>query len=97
MLQASSVEKNLISVIGTVSGTHTGDFILTDDGQTIVFNPHKPFAYDEVVTVSVQQGIKTLASSKVQGYSFSFKTETEGIIQYYDGVFDEDSDIMNNY
>jgi hypothetical protein len=43
-LQESSIVKNLINVVGSKSGTHTGDFILTDDGQTIVFNPHKQFA-----------------------------------------------------
>jgi hypothetical protein len=96
-LQESSIVKSLIRVIGSVSGTHTGDFLLTDDDQTIVFNPHKAFAYDEVVTVSVQLGIKTLADSKVQGYTFSFTTETEGIIQYYDGVFDEDINVIQNH
>jgi hypothetical protein len=95
-LQQSSIVKSLITVVGSESGTHTGDFLLTDDNQTIVFNPHKPFAYNEVVTVSVQQGIRSLANSEVPGYSFSFTTETEGIIQYYDGVFDEDISMMQS-
>ena len=89
-LQESTIVQNLISVVGSKSGIHTGDFLLSDDDQTIVFNPHKAFAYDEIVTVSVQQGIKTTTNFEVPGYSFNFKTETEGIIQIYDGVFDED-------
>jgi hypothetical protein len=95
-LQESTIVQSLISVVGSESGTHTGDFLLTDDDQTIVFNPHSPFAYNEVVTVSVQRGIKTLANSEVPDYSFSFTTETEGIIQHYDGVFDEDIVTMQN-
>ncbi len=95
-LQESSIIQNLINVVGSVSGTHTGDFLLTDDDQTIVFNPHKPFAYNEVVNVSVQQGIRSLTNFELQEYSFSFKTETEGIIQIYDGVFDEDITMMQN-
>ncbi len=95
-LQESTVIRSLISVVGSESGPHTGDFLLTDDEQTIVFNPHKPFAYNEVVNVSVQRGIKTLADIEVPEYVFSFKTETEGIIQIYDGVFDEDITIMQN-
>jgi hypothetical protein len=95
-LQKSSVVRSLISVVGSESGTHTGDFILTDDDQTIVFNPHKPFAYNEVVTVSVQRGIQSLTNSEVPGYSFSFTTETEGIVQRYDEVFDEDINVMQN-
>ena len=95
-LQESSIIQNLINVVGSVSGTHTGDFILTDDDQTIVFNPHKAFANNEIVSVSVQQGIKTSTDFEVPEYSFSFKTETEGIIQIYDGVFDEDITMMQN-
>jgi len=75
-LQESTIIQSLISVIGSKSGIHTGDFLLTDDDQTIVFNPSKPFAYDEVVTVSVQRGIKTLTNFEMPEYSFSFKTET---------------------
>jgi hypothetical protein len=89
-LQESTITPDLIIVVGSESGSHSGDFLLTDDDQTIVFNPHKPFAFDEVVTVSVQQGIKTRTNSELPEYSFSFKTETEGIMQIYAGVFDED-------
>ncbi|MGB5848277.1 MAG: Ig-like domain-containing protein, partial [Ignavibacteriaceae bacterium] len=74
-LQESSIIQSLIGVMGSVSGTHTGDFLLTDDDQTIVFNPHKPFAYNEVVTVSVENGIKTITDVEVQDYSFSFEIE----------------------
>jgi hypothetical protein len=95
-LQESTIIQSLISVVGSLSGFHTGDFLLTDDGQTIVFNPDKPFAYNEIVTVFVQNGIKTLANFEVPEYSFSFKTETEGIMQVYDGVFDEDITMMQN-
>ena len=95
-LQESTIIKSLISVVGSISGTHTGDFLLTDDDQTIVFNPNKPFAYNEIVTVSVQRGIKTLTNSELPDYSFSFTTETEGIIQHYDGVFDDDIAVMQN-
>jgi hypothetical protein len=95
-LQESTINQNLITVSGSLSGLHSGDFILTDDDQTIVFNPHKPFDYNEVVTVSVQQGIKTLSDSDVPGYSFSFNIETEGIAQIYTGVFDEELNSMQN-
>jgi hypothetical protein len=95
-LQESTITQNLISVVGSISGIHTGDFLLTDDDQTIVFNPHNPFAYEEVVTVSVQQGINTITDFKLQDYSFSFETETEGIIQHYEGVFDEDITMRQN-
>jgi hypothetical protein len=93
-LQESTIIKSLIRVVGSSSGIHTGDFILTDDNQTIVFNPDKPFEYDEVVNVSVQRGIKTSVNLELPEYSFSFKTETEGITQQYIGVFDEDINVV---
>ena len=95
-LQEATIVQKLITVIGSKSGTHTGDFLLSDDNQTIVFNPHKAFDYDEIVTVSVKQGIRTTTNFDVPGYSFNFKTETEGIIQIYDGVFDEDKNLIGN-
>lgn len=95
-LQESTIINSLISVVGTVSGTHTGDFLLTDDDQTIVFNPSEPFAYDEIVKVLIQNGIKTLADEELSEYSFNFKTKSEGITQLYEGVFDDDFTIMQN-
>jgi hypothetical protein len=95
-LQETTIVQKLITVIGSKSGAHTGDFLLSDDNQTIVFNPHKAFDYDETVTVSVKQGIRTTTNFDVPEYSFNFKTEIEGIIQIYDGVFDEDKNLIGN-
>jgi hypothetical protein len=95
-IQESSILKSLISVIGSSSGNHNGDFLLTDDEQTIVFNPAEPFEYDEVVIVSVHRGIKTIDNEEVSEYSFSFKTETEGTDQIYNGVFDKNIPVLQN-
>jgi len=95
-LQESTITQSLISVVGSVSGTHTGDFLLTDDDQTIVFNPHKPFAYNEVVTVSVQQGIRSLTNSEVQDYSFTFETEKVEVTEPYNYWFDEEITTVQN-
>jgi len=89
-LQEASINEGLISVVGSVSGNHSGDFLLTDDEQTIVFNPHKSFVYNEVVTVSVQQGIKTINDFVVDEYSFSFETEKVEVIETYSYWNDED-------
>jgi len=95
-LQESSINQNFISVVGSISGLHTGVFILTDDNQTIVFNPNQPFSYDEDVTVSVQRGIRILTNKEISEYSFTFKTELEGITQLYEGVFDEEFPVRQN-
>ncbi len=89
-IQESTVNQNLISIAGSKSGNHTGDFLLSDDNQTIVFNPDKAFAFDEAVTVSVKKGIKSTANYELPAYSFSFTTESEGIIQPSNGSFGDE-------
>jgi hypothetical protein len=89
-LQESTIIQSLINIVGSESGNHTGDFLLTDDNQTIVFNPHKHFAYDEVVTVSVQQGIKTINDITIDSYSFSFETEKVEVTEPHRIWYDED-------
>ena len=89
-LQEASIDASIIRVVGSVSGVHSGDFLLTDDEQTIVFNPYKSFAYNEVVTVTVQQGIKTKSDYVVDEYSFSFETEKFEVTALYSYWFDEE-------
>ena len=69
---SSLKDNNLIRVIGSESGIHTGKLILSDDNKTIVFNPDKPFAAGEKVTVTMNQGIKTLNSKELGRESYSF-------------------------
>lgn len=74
IIDRTSLMTNYIRVEGTHSGLHSGDLILSDDGRTIVFNPHVAFTGNEVVAVTVQSGIKTIQGSILLGFSFSFKT-----------------------
>ncbi len=79
--QSSLNAEDLLQVIGSKSGKHLGDLILSDDGKTVVFNPYKPFAAGETVTVTLNQGIKTLygKSLKPETYSFSITPLQEPI------------------
>jgi hypothetical protein len=43
----------MFSVTGSRSGTHMGETILSDDGETIVFKPREPFTPGERVSVTV--------------------------------------------
>jgi hypothetical protein len=69
---------------------HPGDLILSDDGRTLVFNLHVPFAGNEIVSVSLQHGIRTLGGTEVPGYSFSFTTAPDGVLQRQTIALDED-------
>jgi len=95
-INESTITDNLISVVGSESGVHKGDFLLSDDNKTIVFNPHTAFAYDEDVNVSLQPGIQTVTKSEILAYSFSFKTAPEGIVQRHVNVFGDESNLVNN-
>jgi len=95
-LDESTINPNLIRVVGSKSGSHSGDFILSDDQKTIVFNPHTPFAPDEVVSVTVQSGVKRFDGVEISEYSFTFKTAPSGIVQRYENVFGDDNYFPDN-
>lgn len=70
--QSSLLTENVISVIGSQSGTHAGELILSDDNKTVLFNPDLPFDAGETVTVTLFEGIKTLSGKSVETESYSF-------------------------
>lgn len=76
-IDASSVNKNLFSITGSLSGAHSFKLVLSDDGKTILLYPDQPFAFSEQVVVSVASGLKTKTGETASGYSFSFSTHRE--------------------
>jgi len=81
IIDRTSLSTSLISVEGSESGEHAGEFILSDDGRTIVFNPDIAFAGDEEVYVVLARGIKTQAGGELPEFSFTFSTAAAGIVQ----------------
>jgi hypothetical protein len=67
-----SLTKNLINVNGSISGIHDGEFILSGDAKTILFNPYTSFAAGETVTVSLNSGIKTNLNKLIETVSYKF-------------------------
>ena len=61
-------------VIGSKSGKHDGKVILSNDQRTIVFKPFIAFAYNEIVHVKMNTGIKTIFGDDIKSESFSFYT-----------------------
>ena len=70
--QNNLTDKSIINVVGSKSGIHTGKLILSDDNKTILFKPDIRFAAGETVTVTLNEGIKTLSNKKLAGESYSF-------------------------
>jgi hypothetical protein len=67
-------DPSLISVQGSVSGEHSGSTILSDDQQTIVFQPTIAFAPGEVVSVVVKLKTLTQPGNKTSPSEFIFTT-----------------------
>jgi hypothetical protein len=73
-IDPSSLSPNEFSVLGSVSGVHTGIVRLSDDNKTILFIPNAQFAANEDVRVIVNQGIKTTDGEALPTITIHFKT-----------------------
>jgi Arylsulfotransferase (ASST)/Bacterial Ig-like domain/Kre9/KNH-like N-terminal Ig-like domain/Secretion system C-terminal sorting domain len=73
-IDAEALNSKFIKVIGSISGDHNGTISLSDDEQTIVFKPENNFSPGEEVTVSVNEGIKTIDGQLLKPLSIKFKT-----------------------
>jgi len=96
MIDQRTLSSNLIRVEGSISGVHAGEFVLSEDDKTIVFNPYIPFEGNEDVTVGILEGLKTETGSDIPGFSFSFRTAQEGIDQIDNEVFSEIGTLLGN-
>ena len=88
-IDQASLSADLIKVEGSISGIHTGEFLLSDDNKTLVFNPDRAFTGNEFVTVALSYRLKILSGGNIPGYSFSFKTAPAGLVQLPNDAFVE--------
>lgn len=76
-LDAASLHPGLFSIRGNKSGDHDFKLILCNDGKTINLNPVIPFSHDEIVSVTIAEGIQTTDRRIAEAFSFTFKTHRE--------------------
>ena len=74
LIDPATLEANLVSVMGSKSGIHTGKLILSDDSKTLLFNPDSPFEPSENVTVNLKPGILTTSGKSINKISIKFTT-----------------------
>jgi len=96
LIDETTLSANLVKVEGTISGDHTGELILSDDDKTIVFNPNTVFASNEVVSVILTDGIKTVTGNYIPEFSFNFTTAPSGIAQKHSESFTESISNIDN-
>ena len=73
-LDRSSINNDILSVIGSKSGNHFGIINLSDDSKTIIFSPSNSFQPDEDVTVKLNNGVKTADGINIGNVNFKFHT-----------------------
>ncbi|MFC2136238.1 Ig-like domain-containing protein, partial [Bacteroidota bacterium] len=73
-IDITSLSETMISVIGSKSGYHEGELILSDDGKTILFNPLNQFLPNEKVMVKVNQAFRDISGKNINPISFEFTT-----------------------
>ena len=96
IIDKTSLSPDLILVKGSISGIHSGEILLSDDDQTIVFNPHSAFSGNEDVHVVLSNGIKTQDDGDIPEFSFQFKTAPTGIVQIQNSAFAENISLLEN-
>ncbi len=72
IINEQTISSNTIFVVGSISGKHEGNFILSDDKKTLVFNPMTAFNFGETVRVQLKEGIKTNSGLNLPECSFDF-------------------------
>ena len=73
IVDPSSLVDGVITATGSFSGDHPGTLRLSDDGETIVFQPTARFTDDETVTCTIAPGIRTDLVEELPGATFSFQ------------------------
>jgi hypothetical protein len=71
-IDPGSLAQTMLVVAGSSSGTHAGRLSLSDDGRTLVFNPDRPFAPGERVTVTLERGPRTRDAVTLPPVTFDF-------------------------
>jgi hypothetical protein len=72
-IDASSLNPNLFSVTGSVSGAHAGTVILAEDGFTVIFKPLQAFTHGELVYARLSGGIRTMSGEILGSHTLMFQ------------------------
>ena len=78
-IDKASINGNLISVIGSKSGIHRGNFLLADNQKTLIFNPDIKFFPFEKVSVELKDGIRTITGQDIGQLKFNFFINRESL------------------
>jgi hypothetical protein len=72
IVDLTTIKEASIKVLGSISGTHTGELILSDDKRTLIFIPSKQFTPGEKVNVKLYGEIYTTKGDMLSPITFDF-------------------------
>jgi len=72
-IDEATLINNGLTVIGSVSGEHSGSLVLSDDQRTIIFKPFNVFYTGETVNIYYNGGISNLNGDELLPFNFEFK------------------------
>ncbi len=73
LIDAHSLNPQLITIEGSESGIHKHKIVLSDDGKTIIISPLSTFTPGEQVNVTVADGFRKENGELITGTTFDFK------------------------
>jgi len=71
-IDPSTIREDLIEVVGSISGLHSGKFFLSDDMRTLIFIPSIHFTAGEKVNVKLNNGIYKINKEILSPLNFDF-------------------------
>jgi hypothetical protein len=89
-LDAASLSGSAVSVTGSRSGSHAGRLVLSDDGRTLVFLPHEPFAPGERVAVTLGAAARARDGGALPPFAFEFSVAAANPAPYRPAAGDEE-------
>jgi len=100
LIDHSTIDNNKVMAIGSRSGIHHGNLILSSDIKTLIFKPYSPFMLGEEVTVRLISGILTYSGIELAPIQFAFQISERVNTGYYRNLNDEiveSNKFRNNY
>ena len=94
-ISRSSIDDNLIEVLGTTSGIHKGKIVLAKDSRTLIFTPLIPFQPNEDVTVNFKKGLITVSGINTGSLEFKFHTCKKVKAQIFENTLPDYKNTIN--
>ncbi|HTY39391.1 MAG TPA: hypothetical protein VMH23_19900, partial [Bacteroidota bacterium] len=74
--RTGNADRDVILVVGELSGVHRGNIEFSDDGRVMIFKPDVPFSPGEAVNVHLAEGAFTSGGVELDTLSFRFEVSS---------------------